>query len=42
MKDEAFRAETYEKLRGKDLLCPWCDPGEPDCHAKIWLELANS
>jgi uncharacterized Zn-finger protein len=41
MKDEAFRADTYEKLRGKDLLCPWCKPNEPNCHAKVWLELAN-
>lgn len=33
--------ELLEKtLRGKDLLC-WCKPGE-DCHAKVWLELANA
>lgn len=26
-------------LRGKDVLC-WCSP-EVECHADIWLELAN-
>lgn len=30
-----------KEARGKDLLCPWCKPGEPNCHARVWLELAN-
>jgi hypothetical protein len=42
MHDPAFAAMTYEKLRGKDLLCPWCKDGEPNCHALAWLEIANS
>ena len=32
-----FRAQV-ESLRGKDLLCPWCKPDDPDCHARVWLE----
>jgi hypothetical protein len=39
MRDPVFAAETYAALRGKDLLCPWCKPGDPDCHALVWLEL---
>jgi len=30
-----------KEARGKDLLCPWCRPGEKNCHALVWLELAN-
>jgi alkylated DNA repair dioxygenase AlkB len=37
--DEDFRAQVMA-LRGRDLLC-WCKPGEPRCHARVWLELAN-
>ena len=37
--DETFRRQV-ESLRGKDLLC-WCKPDNPNCHAKVWLELAN-
>jgi len=40
MKDAEFR-KLAEGLRGKDLLCPWCKPGEPNCHAKVWLEICN-
>jgi hypothetical protein len=40
MRNAEFRSYV-EKLRGKDLLCPWCSPGEKDCHALVWLELAN-
>ena len=40
MKDPKFRKQV-ESLRGKDLLC-WCRVGEPNCHARIWLELANA
>jgi hypothetical protein len=40
MKDAGFRRQV-ESLRGKDLLC-WCKVGEPNCHARIWLELANA
>lgn len=39
--NETFRA-AVEELRGQDLLCPWCKPSEPNCHAKVWLELANA
>jgi hypothetical protein len=39
MKDPTFAAQV-EALRAKDLLC-WCKPGSPNCHARIWLELAN-
>ena len=39
MKDPAFVAQL-QGLRGKDLLC-WCKSGEPNCHARTWLELAN-
>jgi len=42
--DPEFRVEV-EKLRGKHLLC-WCVQDGPKraefCHARIWLELANS
>lgn len=42
--DPEFRAEV-EKLRGKHLLC-WCVQDGPKradfCHARIWLELANT
>lgn len=40
MKDPEFRKQV-DSLRGKDLLC-WCRVGEPNCHARIWLELANA
>jgi alkylated DNA repair dioxygenase AlkB len=41
MKDAEFRKQV-ESLRGKDLLC-WCRPHEiENCHARIWLELANA
>jgi hypothetical protein len=40
MKDASFAAQV-ESLRGKDLLC-WCTGRErEDCHARVWLELAN-
>lgn len=39
MKQSGF-PKVVEKLRGKNLLC-WCSPGD-DCHAKVWLELANA
>ena len=39
MKNQEFR-KLVESLRGKHLLC-WCKSGEPNCHARIWLELAN-
>jgi alkylated DNA repair dioxygenase AlkB len=40
MKDPEFRKQV-ESLRGKHLLC-WCRPHEEEnCHARIWLELAN-
>ena len=39
MKSPAFAAQVAS-LRGRDLLC-WCRIGEPNCHARIWLELAN-
>lgn len=40
MKDPEFRKQV-EWLRGKHLLC-WCKPHEEEnCHARIWLELAN-
>jgi hypothetical protein len=35
-----FAAEA-EKMRGRDLLCPWCEPGEPDCHELVWLKIFN-
>lgn len=40
--DPAFRVHL-ESLRGKDLLC-WCNQAtEADqCHARVWLQLANS
>jgi uncharacterized Zn-finger protein len=40
MKDPEFRKQV-ESLRGKNLLC-WCKVGEPNCHARVWLELANA
>jgi hypothetical protein len=40
MRDQDLAAEA-ESLRGKDLLCPWCKPGEPDCHALVWLKIFN-
>jgi alkylated DNA repair dioxygenase AlkB len=41
MKDAAFAAQVMA-LKGKDLLC-WCRPHEADqCHARVWLELANN
>jgi hypothetical protein len=40
MLNPAFKAEA-ETMRGKDLLCPWCKPGEPDCHALVWLNIFN-
>ena len=41
MKDAEFRKQL-EAVRGKDLLC-WCRPHEVEnCHARIWLELANA
>jgi hypothetical protein len=40
MRDPEFAAKMREDLRGKDLLC-WCKPGEPNCHARRWLELAS-
>jgi len=40
MRNAEFRAKV-EAVRGKDLLCPWCRPGEKDCHTLVWLELAN-
>ena len=40
MKSPAFAARV-ESLRGRDLLC-WCRIGEPNCHARMWLELANA
>jgi alkylated DNA repair dioxygenase AlkB len=39
MQSPEFRTQV-ESLRGKNLLC-WCSPGD-DCHAKVWLELANA
>ncbi|MFZ0736959.1 MAG: alpha-ketoglutarate-dependent dioxygenase AlkB [Candidatus Acidiferrales bacterium] len=39
MEDPAFAAQVAA-LQGKHLLC-WCKPGNPDCHAKVWLSLAN-
>jgi hypothetical protein len=39
-RNPAFAAEA-EKMRGKDLLCPWCKPGEPNCHALVWLKIFN-
>jgi hypothetical protein len=40
MKDPEFRKQV-ESLRGRHLLC-WCKPSEAaNCHARIWLELAN-
>lgn len=41
MKDAAFAAQV-ETLRGKDLLCPWCKPNDSNCHARVWLEIANA
>jgi len=40
MSNPDFAAEA-ETMRGKDLLCPWCKPGEPDCHALVWLKIFN-
>jgi hypothetical protein len=41
MKDPAFAAKVAE-LKGKHLLC-WCRPNEAaNCHARVWLELANT
>jgi hypothetical protein len=40
MADEEFATKMRNDLRGRDLLC-WCKPNEPNCHAKIWLKLAN-
>lgn len=36
---EHLRADAQDELQGKDLVC-WCAP--LDCHASIWLEIANS
>jgi len=45
MNDDAEFREQVEGLRGKDLLC-WCEQDgpnrEPFCHARVWLEIANS
>jgi hypothetical protein len=36
------KTELIQSLRGKDLLC-WCTEAERDqCHARVWLELANA
>jgi Domain of unknown function (DUF4326) len=40
MNDPAFAAKMREDLRGKPLLC-WCEPDNPQCHARRWLQLAN-
>jgi hypothetical protein len=39
---EPCYAQELEKLRGRDLLCPWCKSNEKDCHARVLLELANA
>ena len=31
--------KARKDLRGKDLVC-WCAPD--DCHARVWLEVANA
>jgi len=36
---EALRAAARVELRGKDLVC-WCAPA--DCHAVVWIEIANA
>lgn len=33
-----LRRDARQELVGKDLIC-WCAPD--DCHAEIWLEIAN-
>lgn len=39
--DSSFYKQVYS-LRGKDLLC-WCTEAERDqCHARVWLGLANA
>jgi alkylated DNA repair dioxygenase AlkB/uncharacterized Zn-finger protein len=39
--DSSFYKQVYS-LRGKDLLC-WCTGKEcENCHARVWLEIANS
>jgi hypothetical protein len=41
MKNPDFRKQV-ESLRGQHLLC-WCRPHEAkNCHARVWLELANA
>jgi Domain of unknown function (DUF4326) len=39
MRDPEFAAKV-KAMKGHDLLC-WCERGEPNCHARQWLELAN-
>jgi len=34
-----LREKARTQLRGKNLIC-WCWPA--DCHAAVWLEIANS
>jgi hypothetical protein len=34
-------AAFAEAARGKDLLCPWCKAGDPDCHALQLLKIFN-
>lgn len=34
-----LRAAARRELRGHDLSC-WCSP--LDCHAAVWIEIANS
>jgi uncharacterized Zn-finger protein len=41
MQDPEFRKQAIAELRNRDLLC-WCKPDNPNCHAKVWLELVNA
>jgi hypothetical protein len=34
-------AAFAEAARGKDLLCPWCKAGDPECHALQLLKIFN-
>lgn len=36
-----YAIAARSELRGHDLMC-WCDEDDPNCHADVWLEVANA